>query len=252
MAWQIDSLAVGIAEVFGNQAQLVAPLSAEGGSAVWALTSHPIYHLLALALLGYLAFLVYSYRGEIPLFVQSTLMMKSSASDEANPIFSTLLGRTQQLAVMAGTLLAVRIVESEFVPLPEWVESWGVGIVVLLYVAGAMLIIVQNLALKVVGLVCGVSDFTHEAITLKSLFVGFWGLIISLPALLLLINHSVAETFVLHTITFLTSLALLTYMLKSFLLFRRSKISILIWFLYLCTVEALPVTLLTVGIIRQL
>lgn len=252
MLWQIDSMAVGLAEVFGEQAHLVAAVVGEGGSAAGVLTSNPVYHIFSMLLLGLWALLIYGYHSEIPQFIHSTIVVKNVTSDEANPIFASLMRYAEQIAIVAAILLAVRVVESEFVPLPEWVERWGLTLYLVLFLAGGGLVMLQNLVLRIVGLVCGAHDFSHEAITLKSLFVGFWGLIITLPTLLLLLNHTMAESFVLHLITILTALTLLIYMFKSFLLFRRAKISILIWFLYLCTVEALPVTLLTVGIARQL
>ena len=249
---QIDSLAVGLVEVFGDKAHLLPAYATEAGSVAGVVTSHPFYHILSLVLLGLWALLLYSYRSEVPMFLRSVVMTKNVTSDEANPIFASLMRMAQQLALVIVALLAVRIVEREFSPLPEWVERWNATLVVALFVVVSLLVLLQNLALRIIGMVCGAHDFTHEAITVKNLFIGSWGLIVALPTLLLLLNHTVAETFVLHFITFLTILALLTYTFKSFLLFRRAKISILIWFLYLCTVEALPITLLMVGIARQL
>ncbi len=249
---QIDSLAVGLVEVFGDKAHLLPSYAAEAGSVAGAVTSHPLYHILSLVLLGLWALLLYSYRSEVPMFLRSVVMTKNVTSDEANPIFASLMRMAQQFALVVVALLALRIVEREFSPLPEWMDRWNATLVVGLFVVMSLLVILQNLVLKVIGAICGTRDFTHEAITVKNLFIGSWGLIVALPTLLLLLNHTVSESFVLHFITILTLLALLTYTFKSLLLFRRAKISILIWFLYLCTVEALPVTLLMVGIVRQL
>ncbi|MBO5903258.1 MAG: DUF4271 domain-containing protein [Tidjanibacter sp.] len=249
---QIDSLAVGLVEVFGDKAHLLPSYATEAGVEVGVVTSHPLYHLLSLALLGLWALVIYSYRSEVPMFLRSVLMTKNVISEEANPIFSSLMRMAQLLAIAVCALLALRIVEWEFSPLPEWAEKWNVTLVVGLFVVVSLLLMLQSLVLRGIGFVCGASEFTHEAITVKNLFLGSWGLIVTLPTLLLLLNHTVTETFVLHFITLLTILALLTYTFKSLLLFRRAKISILIWFLYLCTVEVLPVTLLMVGITRQL
>lgn len=249
---QIDSLAVGLAEVFGEQAHLLPSYAVEAGSVAGVATSHPLYHLLILVLLGLWALVIYSYRSEVPMFLRSVVMTKNVTSEEANPIFASLMRMAQLLAIVVCALLAVRVVEWEFSPLPEWVERWSATLVVGLFLVVSLMVMLQNMVLRGIGVVCGARDFSHEVITVKNLFIGSWGLIVALPTLLLLLNHTVAETFVLHFITFLTLLALLTYTFKSLLLFRRAKISILIWFLYLCTVEALPVTLLMVGIARQM
>lgn len=252
MIMESDSLAMGIAELFGEQAQLVAPRAVEIISEAGVLTSHPIYHLLCIVLLAFWALLIYSYHSELLVLLQGAVMTQNLSSEETNPIFASLMRWTRLLAIFVGVLLVVRIVEREFVPLPEWLVQFNISFVVGLFLAGVLLFLLQNSVLRVIGLVCGERDFTHEAITLRGVCIGFWGFLVALPTLLLLLNHTATEEVVLHLITILTILALLLYMFKSFLLFRRAKISILIWFLYLCTVEALPVSLLVVGIARQL
>lgn len=161
----------------------------------------------------------------------------------------------QAVGIGCGVLMtgvaSIRLCELFTVPLPllSWVPGWIVVLAIALLAAAVMAL--QKLILDAAGYLA----LCREQVRVVS--ANRFGFFISLtltgtPALLLAAlstgwwPYAAAGIFV----TLAAAHAIL-YTVKSFFLFAEQKISILLWILYLCTVEVMPPCIAVIGLMRS-
>lgn len=171
------------------------------------------------------------------------------ASEQSHP-FEQFLRYGCLVGLLAFSLGTVRFVEICSVADVASGRSW-LAVPVVLGTAGAVLLY-QWVVLRSAGRLTGHMIFMQNLYYLKKLVCSF-GTIIITPVLLLFALSSEgygAETIGAAILTVIGSVVLV-FLWKSLRLFAQQKVSILYWFLYLCTVEILPVSFIILLVVKN-
>jgi len=151
-------------------------------------------------------------------------------------------GRAIQTAVIIGLLtlaaVGVRLGEESAGGAFHTIELLSLTLAAVLGIA-----LVQCGALALIGRITLTTELTRAVIHFKALYFSI-ATLIAMPAALLLIFCPPGEgRFWFWALCLLTGTVVVLFLKETFMLFLRKKISILHWFLYLCTVECFPVSL---------
>ena len=224
---------------------------AEGGVA-WP---HLLLNIFVFAvLIGYI-FCIYRYFDDVVALFSSVFSRRVISADRVgerrrSDIFYGFLGKLFLLgAAFVGVMAMLEVVG-------EQAERWGLtqGVVMsvpLLSIAVFMAIIIfQYIELLIIGIVTRSLPEVFAVMRLRLTYFVFFTVI---AAPILLVSQLGAQES--YDIWFglgvaASELALMLYLRESLLFFISKKISILHWFLYLCTVEILPLTLLWQLVVR--
>ena len=150
---------------------------------------------------------------------------------------------------MAIALSEVKALELSGVEQIEGVESLWAAPVVILAILGAMGV-VRLLTAAMCRLVERSEVSQGLGITACAI-VGLMAVVGAPCALLLVINDGLSAQIVGVAIAVIVILGALTYVVKSFIFFVEQKISILLWFLYLCTVVLIPLGVVVTTLVRN-
>ena len=128
-------------------------------------------------------------------------------------------------------------------------SAWGAGVVSLIGIGGIWG--AELGALKLVGIVCEQRKMCTSLIHFKLMHFALM-MVILLPLVILsmITTHGVATT-ALWVIAVICILGIVIFIKETFILFQAQRISIFHWFLYLCTLELMPLSLIIAPIVRH-
>ncbi len=241
---------------WGTQSTL-APSAPFRGTYGERLTDNAIFQGFVLALAATYMLLLYHNLGDVAvLFRRITRGETSSAERSFDSASVSGFSRFLNIATAIGMLfMGVIVVKySDSMLSQEFRSSLSYGAVMgmslLVSVAFVAVAAFQFLALKAMGAVTLSEKFTDQLLLLKRTYFSLM-VIITSPWLLL---HALCPTdrggLWFFAIIASLATALILYLMELFKLFMSKKISILHWFLYLCTVELFPVSLLCLAVAR--
>ena len=250
---EVSGRFVDAATMFGSESVSAVPaLTGRMDAVVAPATDDIVFQGLCLLLLFFIGVLL-RYRYELRELLGG-LVRSFSADFESGRKLTALTGGFLNAAAVTG-ILAMAIVAVKYLPLwmpevpfvePQWLTAAAAVAVV---AASGVVILCERVMLSVIGLVAGSRDFAESVIYVKRACFAVVSLALSPVVLISALSADddlrwfyfiVAECVVL-TIFFLK---------ETFVLFIRKKIPIFQWFLYLCTVEAFPLTLICASIAR--
>jgi hypothetical protein len=131
----------------------------------------------------------------------------------------------------------------------EGVESLWVAPMVMLAIVGAMGEI-RLLTKAMCHLVKRVEVSQGLSITDRAI-IGLEAVVVAPCTLLFVINDGLSAQIMGITIAVVVCLGVMAYVVKSFIFFVEQKISILLWFLYLCTVVLIPLGVVVTTLVRN-
>ncbi len=246
-----DTLSNSLADLFGVLAREAvvepAPLPA-----TMPLTADPLFHLFAIGLLLLWVMLIYAYRAEIQTLFRSVILVKNTSLDDSNHIFASLTHRASLLALLCGAMLLTYTLENHLGVSGESLQRLGAMAVPVIGLILATVLLIQGVIIYAVARLCSADEMRRYLSTIKHSTLDSWAITISLPTLLLVLNHGGSEGVIFNVVVLISLLFVLLFVYKTLLLFRGAKISILIWILYLCSVELLPLTIFLVAPLRQM
>ena len=160
---------------------------------------------------------------------------------------------TSLLGVLLIALSVVRcsIVDSLqpiFSPLAS-LSSWELAGITLSAIVG--IILVERFLLWIVGSVTLRRDVCIGIWHIKLLHFSCVILLTAPSLLIMLLNSGFVAEIALYISVTISSISLFLFIKETFLLFRAQRVSIFHWFLYLCTLEIFPLSLLLAPILRE-
>lgn len=250
---ELNGRYVDAAGMFGCGNTLsVPPLpESEGATMTGAVGGDAVLQLLCLGLLFSLVLLA-GYRGELRRVASG---LWSGYAEEAESNRKTAISNGFfTAAALTGVLAAtIAIVRTSLLWLPDgllpdrlWVAPVSAGAVIAGLLAVALY---QWSVLQVVGLVTDRRDFISTLLYVKKACFSATAMLTAPVILLSALSSGIGETwfYILAGECFILSFLFLK---ETFVLFIRKKVPIFQWFLYLCTVEAFPLTLICASIAR--
>ncbi len=241
-------------EVFGGEARFVPSEVVNGIVDTFngtPLTDNWVVRVVALILfVGYVATMLL-YGGHIvgmwKIVVGRNLGIK--VADELSYLFVRAMLSFCGIGIVALALSAVKALEILGVEQIEGVESLWVAPMVMLAIVGAMGVI-QLLTEAMCRLVRRV-EVAQGLSIMGSATIGLMAVVVAPCTLLFVINDGLSAQIVGITIAVVVCLGVMAYVIKSFIFFVEQKISILLWFLYLCTVVLIPLGVVVTTLVRN-
>jgi hypothetical protein len=164
---------------------------------------------------------------------------------EQNATFNNYMNMMIMLGVMLLGISALRFTEALYGDLPT-----GAIPPLASYIAAPAAIIAfmiialyQYAVLRLVGAVTYSRVFMDKLLRLKKVWFSLTVAVLALPAIFVALYHGRGENIMLLILAFGMSLSALFFIIRSLMFFVEQKISILLWFLYLCAVELFPISI---------
>jgi len=245
---QPDSTSVA---VFGARSVL-AESSVARTSGVTPLASGPVYQVSVVALLLAYTLLLYRFRSDISsIFVRHKTQPDDQVAEGLSSIYTRFFNSAFTVGLLTAGVMVVKFVDvmaGEAFDAPYWLVLGAVPLVacMLLLVVG-----VQSSMLWAVGRQTLCDGFIRQLMRLKR--GGFTLFTVVCTPLILLYALGPRDSYdaFMYVIGIELVALVLVFLYKTYALFVDKKISILHWFLYLCSVELFPVSLIVLLIFRK-
>lgn len=223
-------------QTFGSASELVAG-GVAGTPFAEALTDHPVFQGIVLLLAVAYMLMICAH------FYDIADIFPHRRNNYAREGAGTLVNeRFVQTAAVIGLLMAAVLVVRFAEGTPGAVYgTMGLLLSALAAVFGITLF--QFGALYLIGRITLSSDLTRAIIYFKVLYFGMMAIAVIPSALLLIFCPPGEGRLWSWVVMVLSGTVVILFLKESLLLFLSKKISILHWFLYLCTVECFPVSL---------
>lgn len=210
----------------------------------------PLYRGCLLALAAAYAVFVVRHRDDIVRLFGRVRRDTVRARDCDEESGGSGFGRFLNLAALLGTAFAgiAAVKYGAALPLPAWTAAVPQGTALLLH-AGVFALACavaayQFAALRTAGAVTLEQPFAAQLLRLKHTYFSFGAVVVSPPLLLFTLAPGGTGGAWLCLAAAGSAVTAVLYVRETLYLFLGKKISILHWFLYLCTVEVFPVSLL--------
>ncbi|MCH5330486.1 MAG: DUF4271 domain-containing protein [Alistipes sp.] len=224
-------------------------------TAAWqSVSDEPAFQLLAVVLLFCIALLL-SHRYELRALISG--LGRSFAEDfDSSRKLTPLTNGFFNIAALTGVVaITLVMVKYSMLWLPEEAlrdidPVWAVPAAAAAVLAAVSAVTLYEwTVIKAAGFIGGSRDFADTLLYVKRACFSLAALMLS-PVILLSAPAAGHSRMWLYTIATECIILLLIFLKETLLLFVRKKIPIFQWFLYLCAVEAFPLTLICASIAR--
>lgn len=245
---------VSAAEMFGPSSVAADPAVQDAAASV-SLTSSPLFHCAVVVLL--LWYMLSTYRHpELIRAVRTRILSPDTSSNErlhddhSDAGYAHFAWSIIVAGVLCTSILLVKCAEA-FLPeeasVPAGAPLWSAPVMAAVFVLTALY---QIAVLWITGRITVSRQTVASLLYVKELYFGF-ALFLLTPALLLYALLPPGGGSILAAIVAAEVLLVAVLFLReTILLFVAKKVSILHWFLYLCTVEIFPVTFFCLAAVR--
>ncbi len=218
-----------------------------------------------MAVLGAFCWMVYTYRGQLGRCLKSTVALShtSNPRPEAVAVYDNFLATALTLGALSTGLAAVkataRMMETGAVALrpagmsaaetlPVWVAPAAAGGVAL---AAVLVVLLEVGIVKAAGGLTLSTKFASEIVAVKKNWMAAAAVLtVPLVAMWTGVNPERDRIVAYVTAGVMVTLMVL-FVIHSLQGFIRQKVSLLVWFLYLCTVEIFPVCAVMLAVARN-
>lgn len=210
----------------------------------------PLYRGCLLALAAAYAVFVVRHRDDIVRLFGRVRRDTVRARDCDEESGGSGFGRFLNLAALLGTAFAgiAAVKYGAELPLPAWTAAVPQGAALLLHAGvfalACAIAAYQFAVLRTAGAVTLEQPFAAQLLRLKHTYFSFGAVVVSPPLLLFALAPGGTGGAWLCLAAAGSAVTAVLYVRETLYLFLGKKISILHWFLYLCTVEVFPVSLL--------
>ena len=212
----------------------------------------PMFQGLCIVLLFCIALLM-RYRHELRALLEG--LVRGFPEDyESNRKLTALTGGFFKTATVTGlitvTVFAVKYSSLWFPPMLQFDPLWKIPVAAVCVAATLLAVsLYQRLMLLAIGFVTGGRDFADTLLYVKKACFATTALFLSPVVVLSALSEPEGRGW-LYCIAGECFILSLIFLKETIVLFIRKKIPIFQWFLYLCTVEAFPLTLICASIAR--
>ena len=239
-----------VGDIFGAQAHLV-PQPEQVAEPLFSLTDNAVVWVMVVGLFAYYLFVMFAYGGHLGQMVKIAIggNLGIRVADELSYLFMRAVRNSVAMGIVTWALVAV-----------GWLDGKGV-----VSVGGLDPLWLVPLIVAVIALVGGVQRIVTIGICsltrrgevaeglgiLSETLMGLAAIIATPVALLFVVNTGATVEIFGWVALFVACVALFAYITKSFVFFIEQKISILLWFLYLCTVVLIPIGAMLTVMVRS-
>lgn len=233
---------VSLGEMFGSECY-IAHTPRQSQTSDRSITSTSAFEVAAVVML--IAYMVVAamFRHEVPVLFKSFRISSSpqKADEESGVFFSLFLNLLIVVGAVLLTLVSFKTIDMTGFELTDRLIDNAVWVVPAMAVVLLLIYIVQTLLLRHLGVLFAQRQMIDELIFLRRLSCCVGVMLLTPLAALTVLNGSASAKVLAATIAIVILILILQYLARSYLLFARKKVSILLWILYLCSVEIIPV-----------
>ncbi len=244
------------AEVYGTTSATL-PASGFIPSSNESLTHNPLFQSFVLLLAALFGILLYRNIGDVMSLAgrmsRNAASGKNLTDQSGGSSFSRFLNIVTAIGIMFTGIAVVKYGELLAPALTDALPHYGAVLLIAVAgsVVGAVIALYQWLILHIVNYVTLHEELTRRLLLSKRIFFSL-GVIATSPALLMFVLCPSGEGGLwFFVIAVVFAVTLILYLREILNLFLEKKISILHWFLYLCTVEILPLSLVWFLLTRE-
>lgn len=241
-----------IQAVYGERSIAIPARHDESGSPNSPLVSGAGFQIAVIALLLLYTVLLYRYRSDIVEVLTNRKAVAEEVGTAGQSIYSRFLNSALVVGMLLVGIMAVKISDllpdRTFSAFPLWATLLAVPAVscAALAVAG-----VQVAALWCIGRAAMCDTFMSQIARLRKICFAAFAVICSPVVLLYAASERGVSEWLAYVAVIEIVLILTIFLRETYALFVDKNISILHWFLYLCTVELFPVSLIVLIAVRH-
>lgn len=246
---------ISAADVFGAQSVLAPQNIASHWGNNNFLCDSAIYQIIVLCcFLGY-CFLAYYFRGYIGDLISAvrSKLFEDKLLNEQSYTFTLFMNCVMVLGLICFGVVTIKYVDILVGSQVAYaLPAWGVHLLApIVSVAVTLIAIYQRIVVVGVGKLTFTGQFTDRLLYLKKLLFSIY-IIISLPIVMLLaLNNSPMQNVFSYLFLGTTIILIIFALYKTYALFIEQNVSILHWFLYLCSVEIFPISLFVLIVLKN-
>lgn len=238
------------AAVYGEGSSAIAhgladavPLQDSSGGNIW-------FHAMSLAVLAGYCYMVYHYREQVLMCLRSLIDFKpDDKPGERGRLYNSFIAFAVALSTFSAGMALTKII-------PEWVDiilnpaliSLG-GII--LWALTSVIIVFQVGIIKAAGKLTLSKGFANMLVDIKTTHLAAAAIFITPVVILYSGTNPVWDKIMLYIAGIELFIIGIGFLFRTFLLFVRQKVSILVWILYLCAVEIFPIALAAVLMVKH-
>lgn len=246
---------VSALEMFGPQSTLASVHNFPAAEYVTFLCDNPVYQLIVLGCFLVYCMLLYYFRGHVYALLSTagSKLFEEKLLDDQSYTFTLFLNYVIGFGCLVGGVIVVKYIDMAMgydvaASLPPWsVHLLAVAVTL----AIGIIALYQRLVLILIGNVTYSTPFTDRLRYLKKIILSLFIIVASPVVMMLSLNASAAQEVVSYIFLGLFAALLAMFVYKTYLLFIEQNVSILHWFLYLCTVEIFPVSIFVLIVLKN-
>lgn len=240
-------------ELFGTASHLAEPSSEAVALTIGSLGS--LYQIVAAVAAIVFTFILVRYAGALTHIILISVLGRDKrtsvqllTSDVRNIEIATSLLGVLLISLIVMRLSIVDSLQPLFAPL-SMLSNWGIAGITLAAIVGVIL--AERILLWIVGAVSSRNDVCNGIWHIKLLHFSCVILLTSPLLLVMLLSSGVIARIAFYASVAICFISLFLFIKETFLLFRTQRVSIFHWFLYLCTLEISPLSLLLAPLVRD-
>lgn len=237
-------------DIFGSGSQLVSSVHGQLPPReidLHLLVDNWVYELFIFGLVIFFCYLFYFYRSSMVRLVKEGFREK--IFEENAMVFRRFLSYCMIMGMMLLSVMAVKFIDYfDVMPqLPEIIPPWAFLLACPAVMAVLVLLRYYRVFIgKVMGGVAMNASFFEKYNFLSRISFAIFTILLTPLMLIFSMALGPGYRFFAWILLIISALSYIIFLVRSFIYFRRNKVSVLQWFLYLCAVEFFPVSLVII------
>jgi hypothetical protein len=218
------------------------------------LTGNPWFQIIGLAVVCLYLLVIYYYRGQalVCLKAMFTLKIERRFGSEHGHLYNKFIASAVTFCSLTLAIALSKVISVWVSPgAVEWLGQWAMPLICfMLWAMVAVIMTVQWGLLNVAGNFTFSGEFTDAITEIKNTHLSTATLFVTPPVLLWSGINPVWDSAMMWSAAAVAGMLVISFVFRTFLLFVGQKVSLLVWILYLCTVEIFPVALVWTLVVK--
>lgn len=246
----IASYGVTATDMFGAQSFIPETIIPQPIADHVSLTDNITYQIIVVVLMIFYVYAVINSRTATGEFISN---LRSRKNDEHNQIISRFTTILHIVGFLAAGVSSIKLLDLWFPQAGDVMAGWVIRLLpIMIGVGYYVLFFIQYYLLKAITDTTFNKPLFASIVTLKNSFFGLFCIAATPLTLLMALSSGTLTEIIAYVLAGMTFAIAIAYIFRSFMVFVSQKLSILFWFLYLCTLEIMPFGIILVSLYRSL
>lgn len=253
-----DTLSMGIwdsAAVYGTESVRIAETAVETAAGLGPMAGNTWVQMLSLIVLCLWCWMIYWFRDQVSICLKSLVKFKSEDKHTAEHghLYNGFVNFAAGVMIAAAGIMVVKTASDtvdvqQLSMLPGWFTPTAAILVAVLVAAVTAL---KFVILELAGKLTFSEEMTGKLVQAKKSHIAAVAALAVPPILLYSGLNPIWDGVLVYIIVIEVVAVVAIFVIKTCILFVQQKVSLLIWFLYLCAVEILPLSLAVLLVVKN-